>query len=188
MYGPVLIQPFRAQPVLQASAYPLLAQLGAGLRQDLWTKNLLLNLPLIERCVQEREAMIRPLYTLLSQSMSTPQIIEGLYLAQRLAEENVAGVRSLYAAAARFNTTTNPYIQVYLAGFYRKLNAPETFGPMLAMFMREAMQSAPVTAPFDPLEEIGGTLLQQIANTAAQEVILRLKNKVAPQEKRFSLA
>lgn len=145
---------------------PSIWQLGTQTVINPYNGFVQMNLPLIETFVRQGQSIIPTLYQLLNQSMQPNQILEGLYLAQRLAEEKTPHVRSLYASAARFNDTTNPLIQVYLAGFYRKLNVPESFGPMLEMLIRNAQQpkSAAIQAGLNPAEEIGGTILHQIQN------------------------
>ncbi len=145
-------------------------QLGRSTRMDPATGNLWMNMPLIERLAQSGPRVVQPLYQLLQVSMETPQVVEALYLAQRLAEQHVPGVSALYAAAARFNQTRNPLVQIYLAGFYRKLNVPESFGPMLDMFIRNVLQPpAPIPGGIsNPQEEIGGTLLELIARKRSE--------------------
>lgn len=161
---------------------PYVWQLGLKARIHPYTGNVVLNYPLIESLAKHRQHVIPPLFQLLSSSMQPMQIVEGLYLAQRLAETKTPGVQQLYAAAARFNYTNDPLIQVYLAGFYRKLNVPEAFGPMLEMALRHAQQ--PRTTPFqvglNPMEEVGGTLLQMMVERTADEVVKRLKSPDRP--------
>jgi hypothetical protein len=97
-------------------------------------------------------------------------LIEGLIAAQHLAQANTPGIESLYASTSRYNRHPNPLVQIYLAGFYRYLQAPETFGPVLASFIKYSLQPAAPNnlAALDPIEELGGTLLQKIAQWTAQ--------------------
>lgn len=155
-----------------ASLNTAVGWLGYGCTRDPRTGNLNLNLRLIESLVQYRHAVVPALYQLLNTSSNRFQVIEGLYLAQRLAEEKVYGVRNLYAAAARFNQSTDPLILTYLAGFYRKLDVPESFGPMLGRLV--ALSQQPYPQGQNPLEEIGGTVLQQLASRTADELARRL--------------
>lgn len=176
---------FCAKPMPMVPVETYVWRLGVSTRLDPQNGNVLLNFPLIESLVKYRKAVIQPLFKLLQSSTNGYQIIEGLYLAQRLAEEKVKGVNALYPAAARFNYTQDPLIQVYLAGFYRKLDVPDSFGPLLEMAWRHAQQ--PRTQAFqtglNPMEEIGGTLLQQIANHTARELAKRIPaNSEHPSE------
>ncbi len=174
--SPPIFRPFAPTPMPIAF---YVWKLGTGTRLDPRTGNLLKNTALIESLVKHREKVLQPLAQLLNQSMHPYQISEGLFLAQRLAEEKAPGVKTLYAAAARFNQTTDPLIQVYLAGFYRALKIPDTFGPMLEMLIRHSQQpqASMQSAPFNPIEEVGGTVLQQIAEHTAQEVLKRLPQR-----------
>lgn len=137
---------------------------------DPYTGLMRLNTPLVEQLARQGPSVVDPLYQLLLTSPHRTQVAEGLYLAQRLAESKTSNVRKLYAAAARFNTTTDPLIQVYLAGFYRKLGVPESFGPMLAMLMRNSQQAVSSYVPnaTQANEEVGGTLLQLLAEKTAE--------------------
>lgn len=152
-------------------------QLGTETKTDPANGNLLMNMPLIEFLVEKNRAVISPLYQLLTTSENLYQIVEGLHLAQHLAAAKVPGVDTLYAAAARFNYTSNPLIQVYLAGFYRKLCLPESFGPMLEMLIRQAQQprNSEFQEDLNPMEEVGGTILQHIAEFAAMEMAKRIR-------------
>jgi hypothetical protein len=168
MSTPISFQRILPSPYPPQMMGPSVWQLGLNTRIDPITRNVLLNYPLIESLVKSGASVIQPLYTLLNSSMNTLQIIEGLYLAQRLAEEKAPQIKQLYMATTRFHYSQDPLIQIYLAGFYRKLKAPETFGPMASMFLRQAQYPFPqYPSTLNPLEEMGGTLLQQIAEQTA---------------------
>ncbi|MBY0403853.1 MAG: hypothetical protein K2X66_08135, partial [Cyanobacteria bacterium] len=134
-----------------------------------------LNLPLIETLVRYREGVVPVLYQWMSMAQNpvSPHLmvmVESLYLAQRLAEEGVSNVSMLYGITKHWNHTPHPLVQIYLAGFYRKLNAPETLGPLFQLLMKNALQPGPPIPPaFDPQEEIGGAILDLIARKAAEE-------------------
>lgn len=156
---------------------PHVGLLGTATRIHPHNSNVLMNLPLIEALARQKGAVVQPLGRLLYSSMHRLQIIEGLYLAQRLAELKAPGVKSLYAATTRFQYSTDPLVQVYLAGFYRKLNVPESFGPMLEMLVRQAQQPPRYQPGLNPMEEVGGTILQQLAEHSAAEVLKRLASR-----------
>jgi hypothetical protein len=133
--------------------------------------NLQLNLSLVEQIAACREAAVPALYGFLSQSQNILAICEALYTAQRLCETGVQGVGQLYGATQFLHNNPHPLVQIYLSGFYRKLNAPETFGPLLTMLMRNALQPGPpVPGTFNPQEEVGGAILDLIANKAAEKI------------------
>jgi hypothetical protein len=109
--------------------------------------NLQLNLSLVEQIAACREAAVPALYGFLSQSQNILAICEALYTAQRLCETGVQGVGQLYGATQ------------------------ETFGPLLTMLMRNALQPGPpVPGTFNPQEEVGGAILDLIANKAAEKI------------------
>lgn len=159
--------------------WPLVSQLGEGFRFESGTGNVLMNMPRIEFLAKQGERVLPALGRFLQTATAVPPILEALYLAQRLVENKTPGVKTLYGPASRFNNTNDPYIQVYLAGFYRKLDEPATFGPLLAMFYRRMSQPAYPT-PFDPLEEIGGSILQQVSEHTAHEVRRHLQASSKP--------
>lgn len=66
----------------------------------------------------------------------------------------------MYPVLARFNNTTSPNIQTFLAGIYRKIQVPDAFGPLVKMLIQNSMR--PQTANFDPNEEIGGAILSYL--------------------------
>jgi hypothetical protein len=168
VYAP---HPYISQYSLQS--YPvqgLTPYLGQYTRMDA-SGNVQLNLPLVEQIVAYREAAIPALYGFLSQSQNILAICEALYTAQRLCETGVQGVGQLYGATQFLHNNPHPLVQIYLSGFYRKLNAPETFGPLLTMLMRNALQPGPpVPGAFNPQEEVGGAILDLIANKAAEKM------------------
>ena len=77
-------------------------------------------------------------------------------------------VAELYPELSRYNNTNSPNIQTFLAGIYRKTKVPDAFGPLVAMLIRNSINSAKIQAenniyPFDPNEEIGGAILDYLA-------------------------
>lgn len=97
-------------------------------------------------------------------------LVAGLYLAERLIEAGQAPPKNLYATVSPLNRHPHPLVQIYLAGLYRHLDAPQAFGPMLETLMRDTFTPRnPNTPPtWDVAEEVGGTLLQLIANRTAK--------------------
>jgi hypothetical protein len=91
-----------------------------------------------------------------------PALCQDLFIAQQHAERKTPFTEKLFGETWVYHTSQNPYIQVFLAGFYRALNAPQAYGPLLAMLYRNAFDRS--LKPFDPNEEIGGALLSLQAN------------------------
>lgn len=133
------------------------------------------NQPLIRAIVSYRELAVPALGRFMAQAQTVPQIIEGLYTAEELAENGVQGVIQLYSLASRWNRHPNPLVQIYLAGFYRNIPQPAAFGPMLTTLIQHAMTTNAATpGPFRIDEEVGGTVLQKIADRTADETVRRL--------------
>lgn len=163
-----------------AAAYPApyASNSAAGWVQQLGTQTRMapngmvqLNYPLVEQIVAFREAALPSLYQLMSQTQNILTMCEALYAAQRLAENRVNGVNQLYGVTQFWHNNAHPLVQIYLSGFYRKLNAPETFGPLMTMLVRNALQAGPpIPGAFNPQEEIGGAVLDLIANKAAEKM------------------
>ena len=78
---------------------------------------------------------------------------------------------------SKYNNTTSPNVQTFLAGIYRKTKIPDAFGPLVAMLIRNSIAQSVGAAhvnnksanpiylppPFDPNEEIGGAILDYLA-------------------------
>lgn len=172
-----------AQPVM-APPSPLpgwIYQLGS--QTQLGADGLVrLNLPLVETIVRFREAAVPLLCQFLAGTQNILAMAEGLYTAQRLAEERVSNVGMIYGVTKHWHTQPHPLVQIYLSGFYRKLNAPETLGPLATMLLRNALQPGPPIPPaFDPQEEVGGAILDLIAHKAADETMRRIQYLQAQQ-------
>lgn len=123
------------------------------------------NTDLIESLAQQGTRVLPELHQLLNTSNHRLQLVEGLYLAQRLAEKRVPGVNQLYASTTRLHLTTDPLLQVYLAGFYRHIDEPAAYGPMMEMMIRHSQrplwerQREIQQTGINAVEEIGGTLM-----------------------------
>jgi hypothetical protein len=133
------------------------------------------NEPLAARIVAYRELALPGLQRFLNFTDRVPSLLEGLHVAKKLAETGVNGVEKLYPAVSRWNGHPDPLIQIHLAHFYRQINEPKTFGPMLATLLNRALNQYPLQgAPaYNVNEEVGETLLQQIARRTAQEIFQR---------------
>ena len=77
-------------------------------------------------------------------------------------DEGEKDVARLYPVLSKYNNTTFPDIQTFLAGIYRKTKIPDAFGPLCAMLIRNAI-NPPQNCYFDPNEEIGGAILDYLA-------------------------
>ena len=168
-----------------SSAYPnamaqqLVAQLGLQTYQD--TAGMIhFNEPLIQQIVRLREGALPALAQFLQQRIpfvdrNPLPIIEALRTAEILSDAGVFQVKQLYEQTSHLNTNPNPLLQIYLAGFYRKINQPETFGPMLSSLMNYTLTQYTNNHPhLNPTEEVGGTVLSQIAKASAAETVKQL--------------
>lgn len=97
----------------------------------------------------------------LENTKNEAEIIENLYILDKMLDNGVKEVADLYPTLSKFNNTTSPNIQTFLAGIYRKTKVPDAFGPLLAMLIRNSI--TPPETNFDPNEEIGGAILDYIA-------------------------
>ena len=112
--------------------------------------------------VSQKEASLPYLADILAHSNNEVQVVETLYIIDRMLDSGVKGVDKMYPVLARFNNTTSPNIQTYLAGIYRKTQVPDAFGPLVKMLIQNSMR--PQTSNFDPNEEIGGAILSYISD------------------------
>ena len=92
-------------------------------------------------------------------------------------DEGNKDVAELYPTLSKYNNTTSPNVQTFLAGIYRKTKIPDAFGPLVAMLIRNSIAQSvgaahvnnksanPIYLPptFDPNEEIGGAILDYLA-------------------------
>lgn len=154
---------------------PLVARLGLQTKM-LMDGNVLYNEPLVQSLVNCREMAIPALKTLFQSTNNTPVLLEGLYAAGKMAEAKVNNLEELYPALTRWNSHPDPTIQMHLARFYRKINEPKTFGPMLSTAVNYAVNMYPMSSSssYNVTEEVGSTLLDQIARRTAQETVRQL--------------
>lgn len=112
--------------------------------------------------VKQKEASLPYLADVLAHSNNETQIVETLYILDRMIDDGVEGVDKMYPVLSRFNNTTSPNIQTFLAGIYRKTQIPDAFGPLVKMLIQNSMR--PQTSNFDPNEEIGGAILSYLSD------------------------
>lgn len=176
-FGAMPYQP--ATPAMPMALPPdpsvLVAQLGMQ-TQIMLNGQVQYNEPLVQSLASYREQAIPTLKSLFQSTNSTPSVLEGLQVASRMADAQVRGIEQLYPALARWNSNPDPTIQMQLARFYRKINEPKTFGPMLATAVNYAILQYPsISLPvYNVSEEVGETLLNQIASRTAQETVRQL--------------
>lgn len=112
--------------------------------------------------VSQKEASLPYLADVLAHSNNEAQVVETLYIIDQMLDNGVKGVDKMYPVLARFNNTTSPNIQTFLAGIYRKTQVPDAFGPLVKMLIQNSMR--PQTSNFDPNEEIGGAILSYLSD------------------------
>lgn len=178
--------PVTRQPLPLPSAPPdpmaLVARLGLQ-TQILMDGKVLYNEPLVQSLVNCREMAIPALKILFQSTSNTPNLLEGLYTVTKMAEARVNNLEQLYPALTRWNSHPDPTIQMHLARFYRKINEPKTFGPMLSTAVNYAVNMYPMasSSSYNVTEEVGATLLDQIAERTAQATVQKLLPYLQPR-------
>ncbi len=117
----------------------------------------------VDYFVKQREKALPVLTDVLIRSNNEPQIVETLHIINKMADNGTKGIDKLYPYLSRFNNTTSPNIQTYLAGIYRKTQVPDGFGPLVQMLIQNSLQPKQ-NQLFDPNEEIGGAVLSYISD------------------------
>lgn len=112
--------------------------------------------------VSQKEAALPYLADILANSNNEAQIVETLHIVNSMLDNGVQGIDKMYPVLSRFNNTTSPNIQTYLAGIYRKTQVPDAFGPLVKMLIQNSLR--PQTSNFDPNEEIGGAILSYVSD------------------------
>lgn len=113
--------------------------------------------------VNQRENALPHLENVLKTTKDEKEVIETLYIVDRMIDNGVKGVDKMYPTFAKYNDTTSPNVQTYLAGIYRKTKVPDAFGPLCAMLIRNSINPPDKSCGFDPNEEIGGAILDYLA-------------------------
>ena len=116
----------------------------------------------VDSFVSQKEAALPYISDILVHSNNEAQIVETLHIVNEMLDNGVKGIDKMYPVLSRFNNTTSPNIQTYLAGIYRKTQVPDAFGPLVKMLIQNSLH--PQTSNFDPNEEIGGAILAYISD------------------------
>lgn len=111
--------------------------------------------------VKQKENALPYIADVLSHSNNETQVTETLYILDRMIDAGTKDIDKMYPVLSRFNNTTSPNIQTFLAGIYRKIQVPDAFGPLVKMLIQNSMR--PQTSNFDPNEEIGGAILAYLS-------------------------
>lgn len=118
----------------------------------------------VDYFVKQKENALPYLTDILIHSNNEAQITETLYIMDRMLDNGVKGIDKLYPIFSRFNNTTSPNIQTYLAGIYRKTQVPDAFGPLVRMLVQNSLKPQNPNLNFDPNEEIGGAILSYVSD------------------------
>ena len=124
-----------------------------------------------------RRRSIEEIKNSLENPATEEEVIEDLYELNLMLDEGNKEVAELYPTLSKYNNTTSPNVQTFLAGIYRKTKIPDAFGPLVAMLIRNSIAQSVGAAhvnnksanpiylppPFDPNEEIGGAILDYLA-------------------------
>ena len=116
--------------------------------------------------VSQRERALPYLAEVLGHSQNEKEIVEDLFILNKSIDAGTKDVKKMYPVLSRFNNTTSPEIQTFLAGIYRKLQVPDAFGPLCEMLIRNSIN--PQKSYFDPNEEIGGAILSYLSDRFKQ--------------------
>ena len=114
----------------------------------------------VDYFVKQKENALPYIADILIHSNNEAQITETLYILNDMIDAGTKDVERMYPVLARFNNTSSPNIQTFLAGIYRKIKVPDAFGPLISMLIRNSL--VPQTSNFDPNEEIGGAILEYL--------------------------
>ena len=137
MYNYISIQPYKIQ---QNQYIP--CQLPQGNRN--YT---IVDKYKVDHFVSQKEAALPYLTDILIHSNNEAQIVETLHIVNSMLDNGVKGIDKMYPVLSRFNNTTSPNIQTYLAGIYRKTQVPDAFGPLVKMLIQNSLR--PQTSNFD---------------------------------------
>ncbi len=118
----------------------------------------------VDYFVKQKENALPYLSNILANSQDEVQITETLYIMDRMIDNGTKGIDKLYPVFSRFNNTSSPNIQTFLAGIYRKIQVPDAFGPLVKMLIQNSMKPQTPNQSFDPNEEIGGAILSYLSD------------------------
>lgn len=118
----------------------------------------------VKKITDKKENAIPEIENSLKHAISEEDILINLYALNLMLDEGVDKnkVSNIYPALSKYNDTTSPNIQTFLAGIYRKTKIPDAFGPLVKMLIQDSI-NPPKNAGFDPTEEIGGAILDYLA-------------------------
>lgn len=119
----------------------------------------------INHLVKKRENALPIIKENLDNAKSEDEVLENLYALNLIldnSEFKKNTVEKIYPTLSKYNQTTSPNIQTFLAGIYRKTKIPDAFGPLCSMLIRNSI-TPPQECYFDPNEEIGGAILDYLA-------------------------
>lgn len=109
-----------------------------------------------------RRHSIEEIESTLKTPNSEEEVLESLYELNILLDEGNKEIPKLYPILSKYNNSTSPNIQTFLAGIYRKTKIPDAFGPLISMLIKNSI-TPPQNCSFDPNEEIGGAILEYLA-------------------------
>ncbi len=118
----------------------------------------------VDYFVKQKEKALPHLTDILIHSNNEAQITGTLYVMNEMIDNGTKGIDKLYPVFSRFNSTTSPNIQTFLAGIYRKIQVPDAFGPLVNMLIKNSLQPNNSNQTFDPNEEIGGAILSYLSD------------------------
>ena len=118
----------------------------------------------INPLIEKKEDSLSQIKTILNNSNNEDEILEALYALNLMLDNGTdkTQIAQLYPQLSKFNNTKSPNIQTFLAGIYRKTKAPDAFGPLCSMLIKNSI-NPPQNCHFDPNEEIGGAILDYLA-------------------------
>ena len=146
--------------------YNYVSQLGQGVSLPSYQRNYCTyNEDRTEKLVNTREEALPYIDTFLKTAVTEEQVLDGLQVLDKMLDKGVKGIDKMYPTISRFNDTPSPNIQVMLSGIYRKTLVPDAFGPLNKMMLRQTFM--PNSPFFDPTEEIGGAILEDLRAKSA---------------------
>lgn len=99
---------------------------------------------------------------ILESPQNKDEVLKCLYALNLMIDEGEKNADKLYPTLSKYNSSSDPNVQTFLAGIYRKTKVPDAFGPLCAMLIRNSI-NPPKDCNFDPNEEIGGAILDYLA-------------------------
>ena len=115
----------------------------------------------VDYFVNQGEKALPVLTDILVHSQNEAQITETLHIMNKMIDNGTKGIDKLYPYFSKFNNTSSPNIQSYLAGIYRKTQVPDGFGPLVKMLIQNSLKNNQNQLT-DPNEEIGGAILSYL--------------------------